>query len=295
MDRKGTCRTPFENPTYGGPSGRRQEPHRIYTTPAHNGAMIITTAQNDLEWSRAGADVYDEVITARFELYHRRLVEPYLDRLAASGVQRVLDVGCGTGVVALALARRGMDVVALDHSPYMLEIAERKAHERGLAERISFTLTDATMVPHDDESFDAVTCQRMLHHLQRPDDAVDEIVRLTRRGGAIYLCEPTTLQTPIKRLIVRTRKFRRTLGLHAEGSPQMRRAADEGPIDAEHLLSLLVQRRVEPDTLFLTQIGQHHRIPDAVRWGLIQAASWPWRHSRGDLAFVFATKKTASS
>jgi ubiquinone/menaquinone biosynthesis C-methylase UbiE len=251
------------------------------------------TWTSDLEWSKAGAQVYDDVITASFAIYHHHVVEPYLHRLAAEGARRVLDVGCGTGALTVALARRGMDVVAVDHSPYMLEVAERKARELGVLERISFVRGDATMLPFSDEAFDAVTCQRMLHHLMpTPDDVVIEIVRVTRPGGSIYICEPTTAHTPVKRLIVRSRRLRAAIRpSRIETPPLMRRARHEAPIDPDHVLRLLDEAHVRSQIVYLTPIGRHRYVPERVRWGLIQAVSWPWRRSRGDLLFIFATKR----
>jgi ubiquinone/menaquinone biosynthesis C-methylase UbiE len=73
--------------------------------------------------------------------------------------RRGLDVGTGTGVVALEVARRlgsGGTVVGVDLSDTMLRAARRKAEAAGLGDRARFERADAESIPHDDASFDAV-------------------------------------------------------------------------------------------------------------------------------------------
>ena len=56
----------------------------------------------------------------------------------ARGNQRILELGCGTGEDALRLARRGLEVVAVDASPGMIQVARQKAQERDLGNRVEF-------------------------------------------------------------------------------------------------------------------------------------------------------------
>jgi len=67
---------------------------------------------------------------------------------------RVLEIGCGTGEEALALASRGVDVVALDPSAEMIRIAESKAKSRGTAGRVKFHQASARDIPRLAESLD---------------------------------------------------------------------------------------------------------------------------------------------
>ena len=84
-------------------------------------------SRRDIAFHEATAASYDADVTEVFGIYHRYLLDPFLDRVAgAVGRGRALDLGCGTGVITVSLAERGFDVVGVDHSPDMLAIAEQK-------------------------------------------------------------------------------------------------------------------------------------------------------------------------
>jgi ubiquinone/menaquinone biosynthesis C-methylase UbiE len=83
--------------------------------------------------------------------WSRRLAGPFLDFAGLKTDDRVLDVGCGTGVITAALAERGCTVVGLDPSAPYLEGARRdRSHEN-----IVYELGDARRMPYADASFDA--------------------------------------------------------------------------------------------------------------------------------------------
>jgi 2-polyprenyl-3-methyl-5-hydroxy-6-metoxy-1,4-benzoquinol methylase len=103
-------------------------------------------SQRDVEFHRATAASYDEDVT---DVYRKAREFPR---------GTVIDVRCGT-VVSLALAERGFGVVANDHSSEMLAIAERKACEAGLSERIRFIQGDVRRLLFGDAAFDSATCQ----------------------------------------------------------------------------------------------------------------------------------------
>ncbi len=105
---------------------------------------------------------------------------------------RVLDLCCGTGDLAIALARRGRpaEVVATDFTPEMLEIAGAKAARTGIAPtKLSFDLADAQSLPFPDESFDVVTVAFGVRNL--PDRTANfcEVHRVLRPGGRYVICE----------------------------------------------------------------------------------------------------------
>ncbi|SNT58900.1 Methyltransferase domain-containing protein [Asanoa hainanensis] len=79
------------------------------------------------------------------------------------GGPRVLDLGCGTGELALALARLGLDVTGVDISPVAIDLARAKAADAGLA--IHFEVDDATSLPAAE--FDAIFDSGLLHNLHR--------------------------------------------------------------------------------------------------------------------------------
>ena len=100
--------------------------------------------------------------------------------------QRILDLAAGTGASSVALARSGADVVAADFSPGM--IAEGRRRHRGIP-NLTFQQADATALPFPDESFDAVTISFGLRNVVEPHTALAEMLRVTRPGGRLVVCE----------------------------------------------------------------------------------------------------------
>jgi ubiquinone/menaquinone biosynthesis C-methylase UbiE len=106
-----------------------------------------------------------------------RLAEPLLAAVGARSGTRLLDVATGPGYVAAEAAERGADAVGLDFSETML------SHARSHAPSVSFVLGDATALPFEDETFDAVVAAFVLLHLGAPERAVAEAARVLTSGG----------------------------------------------------------------------------------------------------------------
>ena len=100
--------------------------------------------------------------------------------------QRILDLAAGTGASSVALARSGATVVAADFSPGM--IAEGKRRHGGIP-NLSFVQADATDLPFSDGEFDAVTMSFGLRNVNEPQKALTELLRVTRPGGRLVVCE----------------------------------------------------------------------------------------------------------
>lgn len=100
---------------------------------------------------------------------------------------RVLDVATGTGEQAIAFAKRGADVVAIDMSPAMLAIARTKIG----AANVTLIEADATALPFPDASFDVVSTSFALHEM--PPEvrarAVQELVRVARPGARVVVVD----------------------------------------------------------------------------------------------------------
>jgi SAM-dependent methyltransferase len=96
---------------------------------------------------------------------------------------KVLDVACGTGVVAVTAARAGATVSGLDLSPVLLERAERNAALSGLS--IKFAEGDAEALPHADATFDVVLSQFGHMFAPRPEVVVKEMLRVLKPGGRL--------------------------------------------------------------------------------------------------------------
>ena len=97
--------------------------------------------------------------------------------------QRVLDVACGTGVVAVTAARRGAHVKGLDLSPALIDHARKNADVAGVT--VDFVDGDAEALPYDDASFDLVLSQFGHMFAPRPPVVVAEMLRVLKPGGRI--------------------------------------------------------------------------------------------------------------
>jgi ubiquinone/menaquinone biosynthesis C-methylase UbiE len=100
----------------------------------------------------------------------------------------VADIGTGTGVLALELARLGLRVVAIDSSPRMLDAAREKAEREGLA-RIDLRLGDAGALPLADGEVDAALAHMVVQYLASPAEALREMARAIRPGGAVVVVD----------------------------------------------------------------------------------------------------------
>jgi SAM-dependent methyltransferase len=97
--------------------------------------------------------------------------------------QRVLDVACGTGVVAITAARAFAEVSGLDLTPELLEVARSNAQIAGV--KVAFREGDVEALPFDDGSFDTVLSQFGHMFAPRPEVAVRELLRVLKPGGTI--------------------------------------------------------------------------------------------------------------
>ncbi|MGQ0534567.1 MAG: class I SAM-dependent methyltransferase, partial [Methanobacteriota archaeon] len=98
--------------------------------------------------------------------------------------QRVLDVGCGTGVVAITARRAGAKVVGLDLTPELLARAKEHSGVAGF-EDITWREGDAEELPFSDGEFDVVLSQFGHMFAPRPEVAVKEMLRVLRPGGTL--------------------------------------------------------------------------------------------------------------
>lgn len=106
--------------------------------------------------------------------------------------QRVLDVGCGTGAMAVRAARRGARVKGVDVSPGMLEVAARRAREAGLADRVELAeMGIAELDSEPAERYDAVTSVLCFSELGDAEIAfgLKEIRRILKPGGLLLLAD----------------------------------------------------------------------------------------------------------
>jgi SAM-dependent methyltransferase len=141
---------------------------------------------------------WNEVVRARFapaaEHFAERACElaPEISERAARllaplrGDEHALDVGTGAGALALGLAPLVGEVIGCDIVPELLAEAEKLAADLG---NVSFSEGDIFALPFEDASFDIVGTFRTLHHLDRPEQAFAELVRVTRPGGRLLIVD----------------------------------------------------------------------------------------------------------
>ncbi len=151
---------------------------------------------NLVHWPRR----YDLLVAFALAGRGRRVQRGIADALELRAGDEVLDVGCGTGTLTLALAERvgpAGSAVGVDASPEMIDAAREKSSGVGIG--AEFDLVPAQDLPFPDGRFDAVVTSLTIHHLP-PEDrvgALREIIRVVRPGGRVVIAE---FQPPANRI-----------------------------------------------------------------------------------------------
>ena len=126
----------------------------------------------------------------------------YLDELHIGSGARVLDAGCGPGVVTREVARRvGQSgrVIGLGSSPTMLTVAREIAEQEGVQEPIEFRIGDVRNLPFDTAGFDVVLAITALSHSTGAEEAIPGMFRVLRPGGRIGILDLDTTSWVISR------------------------------------------------------------------------------------------------
>ena len=193
---------------------------------------------------------YDVVV--RLAMRERQIRGRVIARAALAPGGRLLDLGCGTGTLAI-LAQRlhpQATVVGVDGDPAILGIARGKAARAGVAVQLDEGMAYA--LPYADGSFDAVTSTLMLHHLTQDQRAraLAEVRRVLRPGGRLVVAD---FAPPHNRLMALAGRAARTLiRLHGGGPGEH---GGHAPARPERELAALGWRDVSPPEEHMTLAG----------------------------------------
>jgi len=125
--------------------------------------------------------------------------------------KKVLDAGCGTGIFSIIFANKGASlVVGIDISPGSLETA-KALKKRFDLRNVEFKKEDMLQLPFEDEAFDIVWAWGTVHHTTNPFEAIDELSRVLKKGGALLLAvykrtRLTFIHEIIRKILIKTPK-----------------------------------------------------------------------------------------
>ncbi len=170
-----------------------------------------------------------------------------LSHVVTSLPARMLDVGCGSGTLALAIARQHPDIeiVGVDADPRILDQARRKMRAQQGAQ-VKWQLGDATQLSWPDESVDQVFCTLVFHHLRTTEKklALAEFFRVLKPGGVLSLADfarPASQFARLRFITVRMIDgWQRTRCNDQGGLQQLMRQAGFDPVDETLALATLM-------------------------------------------------------
>lgn len=177
-----------------------------------SGVEILKEEENFHDNWAKGIDVNDLSVLEAFE----GPVSPeYRFAIKALGDfrgKRILNPGCGAGEEAVYLAGKGASVFAFDISSGMLEVAKRLATKFKLQEKIEFKKMNAEKLELENESFDYIFANAVLHHISL-ENSIPEFYRVLKKGGKAVFIEPL-FYNPLINFYRRLAKIVRTSNEH---------------------------------------------------------------------------------
>jgi ubiquinone/menaquinone biosynthesis C-methylase UbiE len=148
--------------------------------------------EKSVKYFREKASIYNERYHVRAAgdllwVRHEAVLQFIRDWNLPAGA-RVLDLGCGPGVMTRDLARLGYSGVGLDASPAMIENCTKSAEAEGILHSWSYQLGDVESLPFPDKSFDGAICMGVIDYLSSDDKFLSEVARVLKPGGRFVLC-----------------------------------------------------------------------------------------------------------
>jgi ubiquinone/menaquinone biosynthesis C-methylase UbiE len=153
----------------------------------------MRTKEKVIETYKKGAESYDKERFMDFEgEYLDRKQKEFIKKIIGKVTgKKILECGCGTGRIAIELAKAGADVHGIDTSEEMLNKTKIKAEGLGLS--ISLKKGDIESIPYASETFDVVYTMHVLMHLPNYHKAIDEMYRVLAPGGILIADFPNKL------------------------------------------------------------------------------------------------------
>lgn len=119
---------------------------------------------------------------------HYDAMQVLLELSGVSSTDIVLDVACGPGMVACEFAKHASHVTGVDITPAMIAQAAKRQHELGL-NNLAWDNGNAIPLPYADNSFTLVITRYSYHHLQAPEKALAEMIRVCKPGGRVLVAD----------------------------------------------------------------------------------------------------------
>ncbi len=198
----------------------------------------------------------------------------WIDSISPLKGQRVLDVGCGGGILAEAMARKGAEVLGIDLADKSLKVAQLHALEAEVAGLSYRQVAAEALAAEMPGEFDAVTCMEMLEHVPDPAAIVQACAALVRPGGWVFL---STINRNPKSFLLAIVGAEYVLGLVPRGTheyarllrpSELGRFCREAGLDLQHSRGLeynpITQRfRLSADTSVNYMVAARKPVPAA--------------------------------
>ena len=208
----------------------------------------MATEKGAVEAFKAWAVTYDRTVSEELERYagitHQEVLDRLLQLAQPKNGESVLDVGTGTGWLAIrcALEMEQGQIIGVDVTPEMLAQAALNAEKVGVKERIQFAPASAMNLPYPDNQFEVVLSSLALHHTT-VSHSLDEMMRVLKPGGRIAIADmgaPTAWRSaPLSWLILLIPRAGKLIG-----NPRVRAEAEafQQTYTAEEWRSLLAAK-----------------------------------------------------
>jgi SAM-dependent methyltransferase len=152
------------------------------------------------EFRGLAAHSADQLTEAREHWWNEDFLAMVAERWGRKRIGTVLDVGCGVGHWGRALASTlapTTEFVGVDREPLWVKKATERVRTSDLGTRARYVEGRAEALPFPDGSFDLVTCQTLLIHVNDPDQVLAEMTRVARAGGVVAVAEPSNIASTL--------------------------------------------------------------------------------------------------